>query len=286
MKKIFLTIVIIVFLLTFSVFQYFKFNDGKLHITFCNVGEGDGIFIRTPKGLDILVDSGPDDSVLKCLSSRMPFWDRNLELAILTHPHADHMRGFLSVFQRYEVKNLATESLTNTTDLYKEVINKASQSGLKLKYLYAGDSFKTSDGFIFKILGPTKEFLSKTPNGIIKESSEDGSLSLLLSIGNFNALLTGDAPIEELIDETTNFSLPRVSVFQIPHHGSKFNSNEELIARISPQAAVISVGKNNYGHPTKEVLKSLEDLKIPFFRTDRHEDIEIIADKTGQFSVR
>ncbi len=287
MKKQIATTTILIFaLLVFSLFQYFKFSDNKLHIVFCNVGEGDGVFIRTPKGFDILFDSGPDDSVLNCLSSHMPFWDRDIELAVLSHPHADHMRGFLSVFQRYSVKNFATENLSNTTDLYKEVFSAVGKNGLKIQNLYAGDTFRTSDGFSFKILGPTREFLSRTSNGIIKESSEDGSLLSLLSIGRFFAVLTGDSPLEEISSGVNAYSLQKVKVFEIPHHGSRFNLDQNVLSQISPDLAVISVGKNTYGHPSDEVLKALSNLKIPFIRTDQHGDVEIIADKNGSFNIR
>src|SRR3990170_7268003 len=97
-KNLTLAIVFSFFVLVgILVYQYAKFNDGKVHIVFCDVGQGDAIFLRTPKGADILVDGGPNESVLACLSGHMPFWDRDLELVILTHPHADHLNGLISV---------------------------------------------------------------------------------------------------------------------------------------------------------------------------------------------
>lgn len=284
-KYIFVSIILIFALAGFSTYQYFKFNDGKLHLIFCNVGQGDGIFIRSPKGLDIIVDSGPDDSILNCLSSHTPFWDREIELAILTHPHADHMRGFISIFQRYKVLNFATEELGNDTALYKELIKEVQNSGLKVQYLVAGDKFKISDGAEFKVVGPSKDFLKRTsPNGKIGESKEFSSLELLISLGTFNSLLAGDSQIEELNEALP--ALSKVDVFQIPHHGSKYGTSSEFLNSISPKLAVISVGKNKYGHPTKEVLGILESHKIKFLRTDQHGDVEIIVDKNGHFTVQ
>lgn len=286
MKKFILTALALIFLLFgFSIYQYFKFNDGKMHLVFCNVGQGDGIFTRTASGKDIIVDSGPDDSILSCLSSHMPFWDRTIELSFLTHPHEDHMRGFISIFSRYKVLNFATEKLSNDTVLYREVIKKVQNSNLKVQSLYAGDKFRISDGTIIKVVGPTKEFLEKTsPGGRIGESKEFGSLELLVSFGRFNALLTGDSQIEEL-NEALPF-LSKVDVFQIPHHGSKYGTDSNFLSLISPKLAVISVGKNKYGHPAASVLKILNDLKVNYLRTDSHGDIEIIVDKTGKFTVK
>lgn len=294
MKKIVLgTIVLILLLSTVFLYQWFKFNDGKLHLIFCNVGQGDGIFIRTSSGKDILVDAGPDDSVLNCLSKYMPFWDRTIELSFLTHPHADHMRGFISVFKRYKVLSFATEELSNDTVLYREVLKQIqygkqrskNSTGSKSQNLIAGDRFKISDGLSIKVVGPSKEFLERTsPGGKIGESKEFGSLELLVSFGRFSALLTGDSQIEEL-NESLPF-LSKVDVFQIPHHGSKYGTDSNFLSLISPKLAVISVGKNKYGHPAPGVIKILRDLGIRYLRTDEHGDIEVIIDKNGQFSVR
>lgn len=285
--KIVFILISLIFLLTgLFLYQYFKFNDGKLHIVFCNVGQGDGIFIRSPKGLDIMVDSGPDDSILNCLSNYMPFWDRSIEIAFLTHPHADHMMGFISIFKRYKVLNFATEELSNDTILYREVGKEIQKSKIKSQNLITGDRFKISDGLSIKVVGPTKEFLEKTsPGGKIGESKEFGSLELLISLGSFNALLTGDSQIEGLREALAD-SFGPIEVFQVPHHGSKYGTDLEILDILKPKLAVISVGKNKYGHPSSIVLKILDELKIPFLRTDKHGDIEIIADKNGQFSIR
>ena len=85
------------------VYQNITYNDKKLHVVICDVGQGDAIFIRTPSGSDILIDGGPDDSVLACLGKHMPFWDRTLEIMILTHPHADHLTGLIDVSKSYSV---------------------------------------------------------------------------------------------------------------------------------------------------------------------------------------
>ena len=285
MKKFFLTALALIFLLLgFSTYQYFKFNDNNLHLVFCNVGQGDGIFIRSPNGTDIIVDSGPDGSILGCLSDHMPFWDRTIELSFLTHPHEDHMRGFISIFKRYKVLNFATENLKNDTVLYREVVKEIQKAGIKSQNLIAGDKFKISDGTQIRVVGPSKDFLERTsPNKKIGESKEFASLELLISSGSFRALLTGDSQIEEL-NEAQQF-LSKVDIFQIPHHGSKYGTDSQFLNSINPKLAVISVGKNKYGHPSAQVLKILSELNVKYLRTDQHGDIEIVADKNGNFSV-
>src|SRR5258708_76687 len=286
MKKfIFITFLLSISLLGFFAYQKFKFDDGKLHIIFCSVGEGDGIFIRSPKGIDIMIDSGPDDSVLRCLSSHMPFWDRQIELAFLTHPHSDHLTGFIEVLKRYRVLSFNTEKVSNNTNAYKTLIAGIKSNGIGLRFLTKGDSFILADGVNIKILGPTQEFIQRTsPTGQINESEGFGNLITLTSYGSFKAVFTGDSQVAGFQDAAVN-SFP-VDVFQIPHHGSKYGLNLEILQEFSPTLAVISVGKNKYGHPTKEVLQDLEDLKINYLRTDQKGDIEIVVDSKGNYTLR
>lgn len=283
-KYFFVFFLLVISAFGFFVFEKIKFDDGKLHIVFCNVGQGDGIFIRSPKGADILVDSGPDDSILSCLSSHMPFWDRTIELAMLTHPHEDHMKGYEYVLKRYKILNFSTEAVANNTSTYKKVQSDVSQDKIKERDLLAGDNFKLSNGLEVKILGPSKEFLSKTsPKGVITESEGFGNIISEISYKGFNLLLTGDSQITGLEDAIRQ--IQGINVLQIPHHGSKYGTNEEILKMLRPQLAIISVGKNKYGHPSPIVLKDLHDLAIKYLRTDQKGDVEIVVNKNGSFKV-
>lgn len=277
-KYIITTLLLFISLFSLIVYQKIKFEDGKTHIIFCNVGQGDGILIRTPKGFSVVEDAGPDNSILGCLSRHMPFWDRTIDLAILSHPHSDHMIGMIEILNDYKVLSFATEELRNNTSIYNKLEQVLKNDKLKARFIYLGDSFQTPDGVIFKVLGPSRDFLTKAnPSGIVGESKESGSLSILISKNNFNAVLTGDTPIEELDQAFSNFSLPKIDIFEIPHHGSFYNTNEEILRKISPKLAVISVGKNKYGHPSPQILNIIKSLGIPFLRTDQHGDIDIVS---------
>lgn len=287
MKKIVLTSFVLLLLLA-GVFlhQWLRFNDGKLHIIFCNVGQGDGILIRTPSGLDIVEDGGPDNSILNCLSRHMPFWDRKIELVFLSHPHADHMIGIVSILNSYKVSFFATEELSNATSIYKKLAKILQDKNLRTQYIYARDSFQVSDGLSFKILGPSKEFTKRTsPNGKIGETKEFASLISLVSFGEFDLLLSGDSQLEGLKEALAADSFGPIEVFQIPHHGSKYGTDLEVLDILKPKLAVISVGKNKYGHPTKFILDLLAESNIKTLRTDEDGDIEIVVDKNGQFKI-
>lgn len=277
-KVIFFTLVAVCGLIGIFVFQYLKFNDGNIHIVFCNVGQGDGIFIRTKEGKNIIIDGGPNDSILSCISNHMPFWDRTIHLMLLTHPHEDHLQGLLYVLQRYNAIHFGTEKLANNTYGFEKVMETVMKKQISLKYLYKGDSIRFSDKLTFSVIAPTASYLSKTsPNSIIGETSEFASLELLLSYLNFNILFTGDSQKEQLWEASTKKSIS-VDILQIPHHGSKTGISKEIIKTLRPRLCIISVGKNNrYHHPTQEVLSILKDQGCKILRTDINGEIEIVS---------
>lgn len=265
------------FLLLLSFFEYRRFYDGRFHVVFCNVGQGDAIFIRTQNRLNILIDGGPGNRVLDCLAKYMPFWDRTIHAVILTHPHLDHFEGLISVLQRYTVLSFYTEKVLNDTDAYEAFISQLKASRVKTTYLYQGDRIQTKDGVRVTALWPTKSFLHQaSPRGLIGESSELASLIMMLSYGSTDFLFPGDSQEEALKD-----ALPKqnsIEVLHVPHHGSKTGASRELAEMIHPRLAVISVGKNKYNHPHPSIMALLDSLKIPFKRTDRDGDVHIVSD--------
>lgn len=279
MKKLLLLFSIsLVILITIGVWQYFSFNDNKLHIIFCDVGQGDAILLKTPKNSYMLFDSGPDDKVVGCLGRHMPFWSHEINMALLTHPHADHLNGFLPVFQSYTIDQFITERLANKTQGYKKLITTIKNTHTKETMALAGDIFKT-ESVTLTFVGPTDTYLRDTsPNGYIGESGEFGSLETLITYDTFRVLLTGDSQAIELHDAESLIN-GKITILHVPHHGSKTGLTENILTALKPKLAVISVGAHNkYGHPTKFTLDLLQSLKIPVLRTDKSGDIEIVSD--------
>ncbi len=260
-----------------------RFNDGKLHVVFCDVGQGDAIFIRTPKGADLLIDAGPNQRTLECLNRHMPFWDRTIEFTILSHPHADHFDGFLSILPRYAVLSFATENLSNKSQGFSQLRKEIDSKKIASRFIYQGDVVKTKDGVELRILAPSQSFIQRTsPGGEIGESGEFASLITLLRFGNFTLLLTGDSQAPELaeaVGEIGPSTSLGVDVLQVPHHGSKTGLTGDILDLLLPKLAVISVGKNNrYGHPRQEILQILRDYDTKILRTDEVGEIEIVSD--------
>jgi len=215
--------------------------DDKLHIVFCDVGQGDAILVS--KGTtQMLVDGGPDGEVLKCLARHIPFWDRRIEAVVLTHNESDHARGLEYVRQRYNVM------------LYEPVLNKGEK-------LVVGQ-------ITMDILWPDEKVLGASFSGEINTTGVVGKISF----GQFDVLLTAD------VDPANYPQVTDVEVVKVPHHGSKYQWNFGWWDKVHADLAVISVGKNSYGHPTPEVIEGLKDLGIKYLRTDQAGDVEIISD--------
>lgn len=279
-KYLVLTGISILVLAGFLMYQAIIFNDGKLHIIFCSVGQGDAILIRTPGNKYILYDAGPDRQVLDCLSRHMPVWERQIDLAFLSHPHTDHFMGYYYLLDRYKIKALAMEQLDNKTPGFQMVLERFKEKRVPITYLLAGDSFQVEKDIFLTVEGPSLEYLSETsPGGKIGETKEFASVIVKVAYkGNgFSALLTGDSQASGLAQAADRIGSP-VSVLQVPHHGSATGLNADLIQRLNPKLTVISVGKNNYGHPALATRYLLKDILTK--RTDKDGDIEIITDGT------
>ncbi len=255
-----------------AIFVFQSFNFGKLRLIACDVGQGDGILMITPQGKEILVDGGPGTKIIQCLSEKMPFWDRTIEMIVLTHPQRDHLEGLLEVVTRYEVKTIATTQVENDTELFEAWQKAVDAEGARIYVPKSGDQM-VADSVKIDVLWPTSEWLDLwkiAKPGDLNETS----VVLRVSLGNFCAYLTGDLP-KELLSGLFNKSC---QVLKISHHGSKTGTDIAVLEKAIPQIAIIQVGHNSFGHPHKEVLNLIESKGIKIFRNDIKGIIEIVTD--------
>lgn len=270
-------ILALIFLVGLGVFEYLKYNDGKLKIVFCDVGQGDAIYIRTSSNLDILIDGGPDKKVLDCLSSNMPFWDREIDAVILTHPHADHFAGLIFVIEAYSVKNFYQSAGREDSDLYNLLRLKLADKNLNAKKLGAGGKFRDSSNFKLKFLLPRLNDIEEADQNSTNINLNDVSLVGILEFGNFSVLLTGDG--ESGVLENIKNQISDIDVIKIPHHGSRDGLTKAQVDTISADLAIIMVGENNkFQHPSKEMINLLEGSDVKVMRTDLNGEIRLISD--------
>jgi len=245
--------------------------DEQLHLVFCDVGEGDAILIYQGS-TQILIDGGPNQAVMTCLSRHLPFWDREIEMVVATHPDADHITGLIDVIERYNVKQFVLNAVGKDSGVYQEFKETVLAEGSPVYFPEEGDeiSLESIKLVVLWPLSQEKVLGATTMAGEVNETS----VAFQLSYGDFDVLLPGD--ISSRIEPLLN--LEDVEVLKVAHHGSQYSTSETLLKESLPELAVISVGKNSFGHPTKEVLEKLKELGIEVMRTDEKGEIEIVSD--------
>lgn len=268
-------LLLVVVLVWYAVF-YFDAHQGLL-VTFLDIGQGDSIFIEAPNGNQILVDGGPGDKILAKLGQALPFWDRSIDLLILTHTHADHLDGLLEVLKRYQIGAVLESGASYSLPEYEEWHRLLKEKNVPIiiaqrgqKIIFAGSEVGELD-----IFSPFENFV-----GVSLKNPHDANIVSRLSYGKNSFLLMGDAekPLEYRL-LWADSGILKSDVLKVGHHGSKTSSAEEFLQAVSPKIAVIQVGrKNRYGHPTQEVLDRLSSLGIKILRTDLDGDINFVSD--------
>lgn len=257
-------------LIWFPIFVYGY--DGNLKVYFLNIGQGDASFIETPERVQILVDGGPDDSVLSELSSVMPFYDRKIDVLVLSHPQQDHIFGLVEVLKRYEVANVIFTSIdykNSAYDEFKKIIEEKHINKIEAK---AGTRLKLGQYAYLDVFYPFENMSGKSV-----ENPNDVSVAIRLDYLGKKFFFAGDAEVKEEIDLVNSGQDIDIDILKISHHGSKTSSAELFLEKVTPEAVVISVGKNNsYGHPHKEVLERLKNIKT--LRTDLNGRVKITTD--------
>lgn len=246
-----------------------------LEVNFFDVGQGDSIFIESHGRHQILIDGGPGSAILEKLAKEMPFWDRTIDLVILTHPERDHLAGLLEVLKRYKVENILWTGIVRDTQESKEWEKAIEEEKADVKIAQSGQKIAMLPGKLYiEILYPFENLTGQE----IKNSNDTSIVSRLVFNGN-SFLFTGDIQKSVEKELTENGKELNSDILKISHHGGKTSSSKEFIKEVSPEIAVISVGKgNSYGHPHQEVLDILESCGIRVLRTDQAGDIKIISD--------
>lgn len=260
--------VFILVILVINVFVWSAIAEGEragfLTVAFLNVGAGDAIYIEAPNGNTMLIDGGPDRSVVRELSQVMPFYERSIDVLLATHPDKDHIGGLVDVLKNYDVKKIVTTGATSTTDTddaFTRAVQDEEKLGAENVIARRGTTIELSPEVFFSILYPISIHA--------KDPTNDTSIVGILYYGNESFMLTGDAPqkVEKYLVATDGKNL-KATVLKLGHHGSKTSSSESFLGNVSPEYAIISTAKKNrYGHPHKEVIDLLKKYNIPTIAT-------------------
>ena len=235
--------------------------DGFLTVAFLDVGQGDAIFIKTPDGVQMLIDGGPDSSVLRELAKQMPVGDRSLDVVLSTHADKDHLGGLVDVLDRYEVEQLIVSNNQNDTTVREAFDLAVAKEEVDIQVVSTGYQIglgASTSLMVFSPLGDTSNWETNT-----------ASLVTQLRFGEIEFMLTGDAPIsiEEYLAQTYGDTLES-EVLKLGHHGSQTSSGEVFLDTVQPKYGIVSAGKDNsYGHPHSEVIEKLLKRNIAILNT-------------------
>lgn len=255
-------------------------GDGVIRAEFIDVGQGDSSLIRASSGENILIDGGDKGSgeVLEKYFANNSV--QSLDAVIVSHYHADHAEGIYEIIGEIPIGTLYMPDVDYRPGLHDSLVKKADKNGVTIKYIKAGDKIVLDDNTIFDVLFPDE---SLYVNGKTKENVNVNNDSLLIkvSFGNSDFLFTGD--LEADAEKTlTDYARLDCEVLKVGHHGSKTSTSEEFLNAVSPEYAVICLGKNNrYHHPHGQTMDRLESAGIEIYRTDLNGDIIITADANG-----
>lgn len=249
-------------------------------VVFCDVGQGDGAYIRTEDKIDILIDAGPGRQILNCLGKYMPFWDRTIEMAFLSHPQKDHGGGYLHVLDRYQVVNFISTPAQSRARFFTALQEKLRRQKTQLRYLYAGEAIAAGQTKI-DFLWPDKAFAQTGAGQDLNRFSQ----VFILTNQNIKILFTGDADkfvLDRVTERFSEQSNIKSDLLKVPHHGSKNGLTQEFLLLADPALSVISAGRNNpYGHPSKVILDMLQGLKKKYLRTDQIGDVVVAISPEG-----
>jgi competence protein ComEC len=245
-----------------------NFQDSPLRVSFFDVGQGDSILISRGSH-QILIDGGPNgEAVLEKLGRMLPFWDREIEVVIATHPDADHLSGLVDVLERYKVDLVIDSGMESDTQVFRRFEKIISEKGIRKGRASLGQSLKIGEG-VLSIMSPPPEF----PGGKVKDTNKE-SIVLKFDFGENSFLLMADAPIEKEYELLKKYPNLHSRILKAGHHGSKYSSSKEFLKKVSPKEIILSVGKNNrYGHPSPEALERFRETGATIFRADEVGDM-------------
>jgi len=263
--KKFLVLIILLWLNVFGgLIISCNLNQSEVEVIFFDVGQGDAILIQAGTR-QVLIDGGQGDSILGKLSQVVPWFDRKIDLIILTHRDSDHLSGLLSVIKHYSTDLILDNQYKCSSKKCSAWEKTLQEKSLLVKKPQLGQIIYLTKQIKLLVLHPGQENYpdNNQSSGVVKLITPKASFLLTSDI---------DSVVEQqLINKSINLT---ADILKVPHHGSASSSSNDFLQHVNARAGIISVGKNNpYGHPAKSVLERLQKQSMHILRTDKIGDI-------------
>jgi competence protein ComEC len=246
--------------------------DGQARLIILDVGQGGAVLIQQGY-TEILIDGGPSpQALINELGRRLPFWDRTIELVVLTHPHEDHLSGLVEVLKRYDVRAVLQPPIEDAGDSNGLVAEWRSRLTSERARVVTAAAYQeiTLGGITLSVVNPPEQ----RPGGAGSDPDND-AVVVEAKAGGFIFLLASDIGREPEIDLLHRRLVADCDILLVAHHGSDISTSQEFLNVTRPEVAVISVGENSFGHPGEAVLARLEGCSV--FRTDASGSVEFIT---------
>jgi competence protein ComEC len=246
---------------------FFILSENNLtEINFLDVGQGDATLMNFYNSGKIMIDAGPNRSVLDELGNNLSFFEKKIDILILSHANLDHYGGFFEIIEKYQPRVFVYNGVNSTSETFQNLLTLIKNNGLAIVSMRAEDKIKIGND-VMEVISPSAEM------NFSEKNLNNSSLVFKTIISGFKTLFLGDADSSFLKKITADW---QADILKVSHHGSKNGTDEALLDLINPKIALIGVGEDNkYNHPADIVINLLEDLGIEIFRTDQNGGISI-----------
>ncbi len=262
-KSLLYLLLLLVFGNIFTYWIIFDFLEGSRgEVSFLSIGQGDAELVQIPAG-NILIDAGPDAKILSELDKSLSFYDRTIDLFILSHPNRDHFNGLFDVLERYKVRAVMFDNLSYSDSLFQKLLKELKQRDILIIKGIAGTKVNWEN---------QDSLLVVYPKTMVSSKQDPNKFSLIanLILDKNCFLFTGDidSAQEKKILSLISCPVNNSRILKVAHHGSRYSSCTQFLKEFNPQIAIIEVGENRYGHPHPDVIQRLTDIGAQIFRTD------------------
>lgn len=266
MSRIYIFLLIFILLLSTSILFSVK---QKVEAVFFDVGQGDSYAFRTNDDRIILIDGGPDWTSLYGLGNWMSYFNRKIDIIILTHAHSDHLAALPEIIKRYQVNKVVLPH--HFTGAAARAFLESLSDNTEVIYPEEEFCFDFNTDCFLCIIPPSERFNNS-------DDENDLSLATYFNCSGLSVLGAGDAPGPREKEIMSSKLVSSVDVLKVSHHGSKDSSPDSWLNYLSPQLVIISVGNNNsYGHPHQELINRLKQRDVNIWRTDLNGSLSIFA---------